>query len=137
MGSMFVRLALLILFSLFIDLLNVLGFRQLLKSLRGSTISKLFFRTYWLIGVGLLIYFVSHFLWIGYPGLDYEKHRSFFFLFGIYMLIYFPRLVFVIFVIFQFIYNQIKALFNPKAKYRVKRKTHPKLIFLKLGIIII
>ncbi len=131
---MFLRLAIIVLFSLLIDVLNIMGIKQMMRRLKGSTFYTWFVRIYWLSSVLLLLYFVGHFLWIGIPGLDFEKYRSFFFLFGIYILIYMPRIIFLHFVILQFLYYKIKAIVKPGPKYVVKRKNRRNFIIQKIGL---
>lgn len=134
MDIMFVRLAILVAFSLAIDCLVIFGLKRMLRRLKGSSFYKLFFKLHWWASGLLLMYFVGHFLWIGFPGLDYEKYRSFFFLFGIYILIYFPRILFSVFIIWQLFYYKIKALLKPGAAYIVKRSKRHNYIIQKLGL---
>jgi predicted MPP superfamily phosphohydrolase len=134
---MFTRIAILVGVSLLIDFINLIALRQLTYRIRESLLAKIIIQSYWLLSVFLGIYFTIHFFITGYPGLDYVKYRSFFDLFGVYALIYFPRIVFLHFVILQFLFFQIKRLLNPGKLYMVKRNKPRNFIFLKVGLLFI
>lgn len=132
---MFTRLIFAIAFVFIIDLINSYGLRQMLRRLKGTSIYKLIFYGYWLLGLALAIYFVIHFIVTGYPGEDYIKYRSFFFVFGLFVLLYLPRIVYAFFVIWQFLYYQIKSVIKPKRGYIVKRNQRKNYLIQKIGLL--
>lgn len=131
---MFTRLLFAIIFVFFIDLINVFGLRQMLSRIKTSFLYKTILYTYWLLGFALAIYFVIHFLVTGYPGEDYIKYRSFFYIFGVFVLLYLPRIVYAFFVIYQFIYYQIMNVLKPKKGFVVKRNKTRNYLVQKLGL---
>jgi len=119
---MFLRIAFLVGFSLLIDLLNAWGLSKMLKRFKGSAIYSLFFKLYWGLGILLLLVFGGWFFYQGDPGLDYLKYRSYFQLFGIYILIYFPRIVLFAFVLVQWMYHGVLTLFFGRPSYSVRKR---------------
>lgn len=134
---MFTRLFFAIAFVFIVDLINAYGLKKMLRRLKDSFAYKFIFYSYWLLGIALAIYFVIHFILTGYPGEDYIKYRSFFFIFGIFILLYLPRIVFSIFVIWQHIYYQIMKLLKPKRGYVVKRNQRQNYHIQKIGFIFV
>ncbi len=132
---MFIRLIIAVVFVFVIDLINIYGLKRMLRRLKNTFIYKFVFYSYWLLGVLLAVYFIVHFLIIGYPGEDYVKYRSFFFIFGLFVLLYIPRIVYSLFVIWQYLYYLILRLLKPKRGFVVKRNQRQNYFIQKLGLL--
>jgi len=130
------RIAIIIAFSAIVDIANYYALKSMMRRLKGSGIYGILLNGYIAISVVLLVYFVAHFLYIGYPGTDYVKFRSFFFLFGLYILLYFPRISFLVFAILQWIYYGFKKVFGSRSNYRVTRISQRSFIIQKAGLIV-
>jgi len=132
---MFTRLIFAIVFAFIIDLINTFGLRKMLRRLKETYVYKLVIYLYWFLGIALAIYFVIHFIITGYPGEDYKKYRSFFFIFGIFVLLYLPRIVYAIFVIWQSLYYMLKDWLKPNRGYVVRRNKRKNYLIQKIGLI--
>ncbi|RLD47482.1 MAG: metallophosphoesterase [Bacteroidetes bacterium] len=131
---MFLLIAIVILFSLLIDTINYYGIKLMMYRLKSSGIYNIILKSYVYISVLLLGYFIIHFIYIGYPGNDYVKFRSFFFLFGLYLLLYMPRIVFIISAIIQWFYYAVKNVFGNSNNYKVSRIPKRSFIIQKIGL---
>ena len=133
---MITKIAILIFISFLIDLVNYFGLKKMLYRFRDSGIYFILLKAYIYIGVLLLIYFIGHFFYIGNPGIDFIKFRSYFFLFGLYALLYIPRIIFLDFVLLQWIYYVFKKFFISASSYRVSRLPKRSYIIQKIGLVI-
>jgi len=133
---MFEKIAILVVFSAIIDVINYYALKSMIRRLRGSGAYEIILKGYIIFSILLMAYFVLSFFYIGYPGYDYEKYRSFFILFGLYALIYFPRINFVLFVILQWIYYGIKKVFGSASNFRVSRIPKRSFIIQKIGLVL-
>jgi len=119
-----------------IDLINHFGLKAMMRRLKGSYFYKFNFIAYWGFAIGMVITLLTTLLITGYPGLDYIKYRTYFILFGVFMVFYVPRLVFSHFVILQAILYLIKKVFFKKKDYKVKRNIRKNYQFQKLGLFV-
>lgn len=131
---MFTRLIFAVVFVLIIDLINTYGLRKMLGGFKDTFLYKFIFYLYWLLGLALALYFIIHFLITGYPGEDYIKYRSFFFIFGLFILLYLPRIVYSFFVVWQSSYYGIKKILKPRRGFVVKRNQHRHYLIQKIGL---
>ncbi len=132
---MFARLAVLIAVVIVVDFVDFVGLKVMLRRLKNTNFYNRLFVVYWAMDVLMALYFMIHFLWVGYPGDDYKKYRSFFFVFGVFLLVYLPRFVYFLFVVGQFIYYKLKLLFKPKRNYSVNRKKRNNYRIQKVGLL--
>ncbi len=132
---MFARLAVLIAVVIVVDFVDFVGLKVMLRRLKNTNFYNRLFVVYWAMDVLMALYFMIHFLWVGYPGDDYKKYRSFFFVFGVFLLVYLPRFVYFLFVVGQLIYYKLKLLFKPKRNYSVNRKKRNNYIIQKVGLL--
>jgi predicted MPP superfamily phosphohydrolase len=133
---MFTRLAFLFLLMIVIDLINHFGLRVMLRRLRHSHIYRINFIIYWGITVAIVVSLPVTLLITGYPGIDYVKYRTYFLLFGIFMVFYMPRIIFALFVIVQSLWYLLKKLFSRKKEYIVKRHKRKNYYIQKTGIVL-
>ncbi len=133
---MIIRLLFLLLFMVIIDLINHFGLKVMMRRLKGSYFYKFNFIAYWGFSVGMVIALLTTLLITGYPGLDYVKYRTYFVLFGIFLVFYLPRFVFTHFVIIQALLYLIKRVFFRKKAYIVKRNTRKNYHVQKLGMFV-
>jgi predicted MPP superfamily phosphohydrolase len=132
---MWQRLFILFAVSIIVEIIVYLGLRKHFRSIGNSYLVDYFKIIHWAIPIGLLLYFFGHLLIVGYPELDYKKYRSYFVLFGIFVLFFLPRFVFMISVILQAFLDLFTGKTTNHA-YRVKRKQKQKLIIQKIGIVL-
>lgn len=132
---MFLRLVILFCFMLVLDLINHFGLKAMMRRLQGSQFYKFNFIAYWGLSIAIIITLLTTLLITGYPGLDYVKYRTYFYLFGIFMVFYLPRLVYVHFVILQAVFYLMKRLFFKKKAYIVKRTVRKNYLIQKWGLL--
>lgn len=132
---MFVRLFILLIFMLLIDAIVFIGLKQFFRRYKRTKWYKYVFIANITILIAFIVYFFAHFLYIGYPGLDYIKYRSFFGLLSVFLLVYLPKFNFSIFVLFQniqyFFSNRIKN--TPSHIEAASQKKHRNKTFFKFG----
>lgn len=133
---MFTRLIILFIFMIIIDIINHFGLKFMLRRIKESYLYKYNFIAYWGIAISIVVVFLVSMGITGYPKMDYVKYRVYFFLFGFWLIFYFPRIVFALFVILQAIYYLIKSIFSRRSSYAVKRKKQKKYLIQKLGLVV-
>ncbi len=117
-----------------IDSVNHLGMKVMMRRLKDSYFYRINFILYWGMTLLLIVSLFVNLLINGYPGTDYVKYRSFFMLFGIFLTIYLPRVVFTLSVIIQTLrYLSKKTLFK-KRNYIVKRNDRRNYTIQKVGL---
>ena len=132
---MFFRLLVLLVLVLMVDYLTHLGLKQIFRRFKGRKIYSAVLLTHWIVLFGFLIYFFGHLIYTGYPGLDYKKYRSFFWLMSIFMLFYLPKFGFSFWVIVQNIVYTGKKLFRKyKPQPIVQKHKHRNKFFLYFGL---
>jgi len=131
-----VLIRLLIIFSVFflIDIINVFGLKRALSKKWSSVFRSIYLKIYIGVGILLLIYIIVHVFWVGEPGTDYLKYRSYYYMFGIIALVYFPRMVYFAVVIWQTVYYVIKRIFKPNKSYAVYRRKEQHYFIQKFGL---
>lgn len=120
--------------SLLIDITNFYGIKTMISRLKGSGIYTIILKGYVFSGLLFFVYFVVHFIYTGYPENDYVKYRSYFFASGLYLLLYIPRIYFLISVIIQWVYYGFKRVFGSKQNYRVNRLAKRGFVIQKIGV---
>ena len=133
---MFTRIAILILFSLIVDLINHYGLKKLFRRFEGSYFYKFIFFSYWLSGLILVAIFIFHYITTGNPDDNFRDYRSFFTIFGAYILIYFPRISFILFVIIQGIYYFFKDISRRKKKDVIRHYKRKAYGLQKIGLLV-
>lgn len=133
---MWQRIFILLAFSLLIEAIVYFGLRKMLKRLKGSYLHDVFMFIHWTIPIAIIIFFVIQVLRIGDPGLDYQKFRSFFVIFGIFLLFFAPRLTFAASTLLQTLYYLIKNLVVNKKGYIVKRTIRKSYLIQKIGLVL-
>ncbi len=133
---MFPVLAFIIIASLIIDGVNYFGLRRMLSRLKGSGAYYILLRGYIAVSVVLVIYFIAHFLYVGDPGFDYMKFRSFFLIFALYVLLYVPRLNFMGFIVLQSMFYFFKRIFTSSSNYKVRRSSRRSYGIQKIGLFV-
>ena len=131
---MIILLLIVFLLFLIIDLVNVFGLKRALSKKWSSLFRSIYLKLYIGIGILLLLYIVIHVSWVGEPGIDYLKYRSYYFMFGIIALVYFPRIVYFAVVIWQTIYYLLKNIFKPNKSYAVYRRKKQHYFIQKFGL---
>lgn len=133
---MFARLLILLIFIILIDGINYLGLRALMKNYKDSGIYKLNFYLYFGLTIGIFIWFGLNLLITQDPGIDHVKYRSYFLIFGIFLLIYIPRFVFNFFTILEGLYRLLRIPFSGGRRFAVKRNQHKVYAMLIIGLIL-
>lgn len=82
---------------------------------------KVFRNIFWLITILYCLYFVANLIIVGSPLDDYVKYSAYFWVFGIYLIIYIPKLIISVFLLINLllktVVNIITKAFNKKIKF--------------------
>lgn len=134
---MILRLLGLLLIIILVDIYTYFGLLRLTRTNTGKPMRRIILSLHILTSIGFIVAFLIHFIFNGTPGLDYIKFRSYFTYFGIFLLLYIPKIAFSIFLFVDDIITVITKPFRRKKSYMVKRK-RPKSIrfFIYPGLII-
>ena len=133
---MFTRILFLAAFMLLVDIINHFGIKAMMRRLKESKAYRFNLIAYWSIGILVAIALVISLLVTGYPGLDYEKYRIYFFLFGFWLLFYLPRFTFSHFVVLQAAFYALQRLFRSGKSYRVQRPKRKSFLIQKFGLFV-
>lgn len=118
---------------LLIDAIVFIGLKQFFRRYKRTSWYKYIFILNISVLVLFIVYFFAHFLYIGYPGLDYLKYRSFFWLLSIFLLVYLPKFNFSIFVLLQNILYFIINRRSVPSHIEASQKKHRNKTLFKLG----
>lgn len=133
LSPMFIRLLALLFLMIIIDLINHLGIKILSGHRKEQNAKAFRLKLYWGITIFTIMGFIMSYIIVGRPGLDYEKYRFYFLLFGIFLTFYFPRILFSHFVVLYGILRIFKKIFFRKPSYQVRRHIRKAPLFLKIG----
>ncbi len=131
---MLMRLLYLVIFMVVIDLINHFGLKAMLKRIKDSYFYKYNIIAYWSVAFLMAIVLLISLLITGYPQLDYEKYRFYFYLFAFWLVFYLPRFVFSFFVVLQTIYYLLKNIRSRKGSYTVRRNIKRSYVVQKAGL---
>ncbi len=100
---MIIALILFILFVISIDFFSFLGIKRLTSRLKDTTRSRIL-KSYLIFGFAFIAFAITFSLMIHFSNdQDFEKYRNFFWIFGFFMAIYFPKILFITFIIIDFL----------------------------------
>lgn len=106
---MLIRIIVFILVLLVVDIYGYYGLRKFYKVNVWFRIHKWVTRCYWLMDIGFIIFAIGWVLIIrnsSWP--DYVQYRNYFYITGAFMLIFLPKLIFLIFVLIDDIHKLVK-----------------------------
>jgi uncharacterized protein len=132
---MIIRLLILIAFILIIDIYGYYGLRKFFEKKPFSRYRRKVYKAYWLVDIGFLI-FAFVWAWIirrsEWP--DYIQYRNFFYITGAFLLIFLPKLVFLIFNLGHDVYRFFFWLFTAGPRRNRFRNSEPPGGMVPLGI---
>jgi uncharacterized protein len=124
---MLIRLIIIILILLAIDFYGYYGLRKLYRLDLFSRYKRIITRAYWFMDAGFILFSIVWTIIIrssSWP--DYVQYRSYFYITGAFILIFLPKLLYLIFVILDDIKIVllwiIRQIFNGKSKKRSEAK---------------
>ncbi len=122
-----------------IDLYGYYGLRKLTRHRPFLGYRKLIVRVYWFMDIGFLLFTFGWALIIrnsGWP--DYIQYRSYFYITGAFILIFIPKIVYLIFNLLHDIYLVIRFIFRTVTGTRVAQLANPGFlpVLLTIGFIL-
>lgn len=135
---MILALIVFILFVIIIDYISFLGIKRLVARLKEKT-RKRILKGYIVFGIAFIAFAISISLLIHFSNAkDFEKYRNFFWLFGFFMALYFPKILFIVcFLLDQFltlfVFILKKTILGNKFNFITKLPGYK--IFTKTGLV--
>ncbi len=130
------RIFTIVIFTFCIDLLVYSGLKFIFRSPKQKKIATY---VHWSIPVMFFIYSIFYIAHISSIRPEYVMYRKFFNIFGLYMVIYFPKALFCVFVFFFHLLRLVKAICKKKAtnfSCNITSKKKRKPILLTIGTIV-
>jgi uncharacterized protein len=126
---MLIRIIIVILILLAIDLYGYYGLKKLLRFHPFIGYKKIITRSYWFMDLGFIVFSITWIVIIrnsNWP--DYIQYRNYFYITGAFLLIFLPKLLFLIFVVLNDIMIFVRWLVRSIQEKPVLNRTFPVLL---------